>query len=157
MPSESTPAKNESGRWFEKIIECTDSLRSEYQRALHDQAIDHASNLARIDRDVRELRAKIEAVKESCDKLLVKPPECPAECKRAYHDLDESVTRRFGAATKDLDERLKLLTGADKESTAATIVGALTKLPWWKMMLAVIAGIIGLVLLLMALKAAGLV
>ena len=157
MPSESTPAKNESGRWFLKVIEMMEALRSEYQRALHDQAIDHASNLARVDRDVRDLRAKDEVIKETCDRLLAKPPECPAECKRAYRDLDESVTRRFEAASKALDDRLELLQDKGGESTTAVIAGALAKMPWWKMMLAVIAGVVGLVLLLMALKATGLV
>lgn len=86
MPFESTPVKNESGRWFEKIIDLTNDLRSEYQRALHDQAIDHASNLHRVDRDIRELR---QAVADAA-----KPKPCPAECQIRISALEKAVAWR---------------------------------------------------------------
>ena len=108
MPSESTPdspVKNESGRWFEVILKLTNDLRSEYQLALHDQAIDHATNLSRLDTVVEKIRDTMGANRKDIDKLLSQPAKCPPECQQFQQDLSASVDRRFGKIAEGITWR----------------------------------------------------
>ena len=105
MLSESTPEKSENGKWFLNIQKMLDAVRSEYQLALHDQGIDHSSNITRIDTIVEKIRDTMAADRKDIDKLLNEPPECPDACHTRIGDLGDSVNRRFDALGKTVDER----------------------------------------------------
>lgn len=92
MPSESEPTKSDSGRWFDRAMSQLSLLAEQIGRTLQDQARDHAANLARIDKEIRNLRSTLQSVKENADKLTVKPTQCPPECQQRIEHLAGQIT-----------------------------------------------------------------